>query len=308
MIVAVGLNPALDVTYTVAALRPGASHRVQTVRRRPGGKGVNVASVLHQQHVAALVAGPIGGSIGDELTAGLDDAGIPHRSTPIAASTRQTVTIVSDGDATVLNEPGPVVSDSEWAAFIGDFASALEGADVVTMSGSLPGGVPYDAYKQLVVICRRAEVPVVLDCEGPALAAALPAGPDIVKINEHEAAATTGVATDSVAGIVTAAEALRAQGAQDVVITRGGDGIVAVTASGGYLARPAEAVAGNPTGAGDAFTAGLAASIAAGLNWPDRLRRASAWAAAAVAMPTAGVLDPQVAADHEPRTIVEEIS
>lgn len=308
MIVAVCLNPALDVTYTVSALRPGTSHRVQTVRRRAGGKGINVASVLHQQDIAALVAAPIGGSIGEDLITGLHDAGIAHRLTPIDASTRQTVTIVAEDDATVLNEPGPVVSDSEWSAFTADFADSLADADVVTMSGSLPNNVPDDAYGQLVAICRRAGVPVILDCEGPALIAALAAGPDVVKINEHEAAASTGSETDSVQGVLTAADALRAAGAAEVVITRGADGIVAVTAAGRFLARPAEAVAGNPTGAGDAFTAGLAAATAAGSDWPTRLRRASAWAAAAVAMPIAGLLDQQIATDHETRTITEEIS
>lgn len=307
MILAVCLNPAVDVTYSVAALRPGTSHRVRTVRRRPGGKGINVASVLTQQRVPARVTGLIGGAIGDDLIAGLDAAGIGHRFSPIAATSRQTVTVVSEDEATVLNEPGPIVTGAEWEAFTVLFAGLLGGTEVVTMSGSLPGGVPDDAYGRLVAFCRDAGVPVILDCEGAALAAALPAGPDIVKINEHEAAATTGVPTESVPGVVDAATALQAQGAREVVITRGADGVVAVTASGRYAAHPAGAISGNPTGAGDAFTAGLAASTARAADWPTRLRRASAWAAAAVATPTAGVLDLPVATDHETRTTVEEL-
>lgn len=304
MIVAVCLNPALDVTYSVAALRPGTSHRVRSVRRRPGGKGVNVASVLTQQHVPALVTGPVGGSSGKDLVAGLDAAGIAHQFSPITASTRQTVTVVSDADATVLNEPGPILIRGEWDAFTAVFVDLLADAKAVTMSGSLPGGVPDDAYGQLIAICRQAEVPVILDCEGAALARALPSGPDIVKINEHEAASATGVPTDSARGVAAAAEALQARGATEVVITRGAAGLFAVTSSGRYAARPAATVTGNPTGAGDACTAALAASMTAGTDWSGRLRRATAWAAAAVAMPTAGVLDLQVATDHESRITV----
>lgn len=307
MIVAVCLNPAVDVTYTVSALRPGASHRVRTVRRRPGGKGVNVAAVLTQQQIPSRVTGLVGGSVGAELIAGLDAAGIAHGLCPVADSTRQTVTVVAEDEATVLNEPGPIVTEAEWPAFKTAFAASLQDADVVTISGSLPGGVPDDSYGQLVALCRGAAVPVILDCEGPALAAALPAGPDIVKINDHEAATTTGVPTDSLPGVVNAATTLRAHGAGDVVITRGAEGVVAVTSSGRYVVHPAAAVRGNPTGAGDAFTAGLAASTADGLDWPARLRRASAWAAAAVATPTAGVLDLRVADEHEDRTTIEEI-
>jgi len=306
VIVSVCLNPALDITYTVTALRPGASHRVRSVQRRAGGKGVNVASVLHQQGVDSLVAGPVGGTIGAELTAGLDRAGIAHRLTPIVGATRQTVTVVDDDTATVLNEPGPCLTSNEWSTFRGDFAAVTRDATVVTISGSLPGGVPGDAYGQLVSIAHGTGTTVVLDCDGEALIAALHAGPDVVKINDTEAGTATGLETDSDDDVFATAEELHALGAAAVVITRGSAGVAARTPSRRFTSRPAGHVDGNPTGAGDAFTAGLATAIEAGLDWPSRLRRASAWAAAAVAMPTAGVLDPTVAADHESRTTVQE--
>ncbi|MFC6706276.1 1-phosphofructokinase family hexose kinase [Flexivirga alba] len=307
MIVATCLNPALDVTYSVAALQPGTSHRVRTVRRRPGGKGVNVASVLTQQAVPALVTGTVGGRIGDELIVGLDTAGIAHRFSPIAGTTRQTVTITSEDEATVLNEPGPIVTDSEWEAFTAVFAGLLDDAEIVTLSGSLPGGVRSSAYAELIGIAHQHDAVVILDCEGESLVEALHAGPDIVKINEHEAASSTGIETDSTKGVFAAAEELHVLGAVEVVITRGAAGVAARTRDGRFVGTAARTVNGNPTGAGDAFTAGLAASTAEGADWPTRLRRASAWAAAAVAMPTAGELDLQVATDHENRTTIEEI-
>lgn len=307
MILAVCLNPALDVTYTVGALRPGASHRVRWVRRRAGGKGINVAAVLHQQGVDALVTGPVGDSIGAELAAGLDRAGVAHRLTPIAAATRQTVTVVDGaGEATVLNEPGPALTADEWSTFRDVFADLAEQAELVTLSGSVPDGIPSDAYGQLVSIAHESGTPVILDCDGEQLVAALHARPDIVKINEHEASGTTGYGTDSVDDVFAAAEELHALGAAEVVITRGSGGVAARTDDGRFVANAATVLSGNPTGAGDAFTAGLAAAIVAGLDWPSRLRRAAAWAAAAIPMPTAGELDPVVAASHEARTIIEQ--
>jgi tagatose 6-phosphate kinase len=50
-------------------------------------------------------------------------------------------------------------------------------------------------------------------------------------------------------------------------------------------------VSGNPTGAGDAVTAALAAGLAANSSWPDALRDAVATSAAAVTMPAAGEVD-----------------
>lgn len=308
MILTVCLNPALDITYTVPELRPGGSHRVESVRRRAGGKGVNVAAVLHQQAGDACVTGPIGGSIGGDLAAGLDAAGIAHRFTTIGASTRQTVTVVADDEATVLNEPGPTLTNAEWTAFRTQFADLAAGAQVVTMSGSLPGGVPSDAYGELTAIAQDAGAVVILDCEGESLIEALHSGPAIVKINEHEAATTTGIETDPAETVFAAAEELHALGAREVVITRGAEGVAARTSHGrrftGWSGRQ---VSGNPTGAGDAFTAGLAAAVTAGFDWPDRLRRASAWAAGAVAKPTAGEVDSAIVAEYETTITIEEL-
>ena len=71
MIVAVGLNPALDVTYEVPALEPGASHRVQSVRERPGGKACNTARVLGQLSVEVALCGFAGGSRGARFRSAL---------------------------------------------------------------------------------------------------------------------------------------------------------------------------------------------------------------------------------------------
>jgi tagatose 6-phosphate kinase len=48
MIVTVTLNPADDVTYEMASMKPGDEHRASRVPRRPGAKGVNVAAALAQ--------------------------------------------------------------------------------------------------------------------------------------------------------------------------------------------------------------------------------------------------------------------
>ena len=59
-------------------------------------------------------------------------------------------------------------------------------------------------------------------------------------------------------------------------------------ASASWRAAPPEALPGNPTGAGDACVAALAAGLAAGTPWPELLADAVALSAAAVACPLAG--------------------
>ncbi|MGW3233388.1 1-phosphofructokinase family hexose kinase [Kitasatospora sp. NPDC001095] len=286
MILTVTLNAALDLTYRLADLRPHASNRVRSVTRQAGGKGINVARVLAALGHAATVTGLVGGPTGRAVREELAEAGLPDELVEVAGETRRTIAVADDRDTTMLLEPGPDVSPSEWQRFLAHYEHLLPGASVVVLSGSLPPGLPVDAYRRLVERARAHGVPAVLDADGPALLRALPARPAVVKPNAHELAAATGC-PDPAGG----ARRLREAGAEAVVASLGPDGLLALTPEGRWRARPPGAVSGNPTGAGDSVVAALAVGLAGGLPWPERLRRAVALSAATVLAPQAGRFD-----------------
>ncbi|GAB3964994.1 1-phosphofructokinase family hexose kinase [Actinoallomurus acanthiterrae] len=316
MIVTVTPNLALDVTYELPELRPGETHRVENVHARAGGKGVNVARVLHALGHDVLVVGPAGGPTGAALRADLDAAGLAHDLVPIAGETRRTVTVVAGGDATLLNEPGPTITPEEWAAL----EARIPDADVVVISGSLPPGVPADAVARLA----RRDARVIVDTSGEPLRHAAPYA-WAVKPNAVELAELTGTA-DPVAGARSLVAGTgdpsllaeltgtdrpgtgdpsllaeltrtdrpvtggRSLGAPAVVVSLGAEGLLAVVGDDVYRVAPPQVVTGNPTGAGDSVVAALAAGI--GSPWPDLLKDAAALSAAAVLAPVAGAYDP----------------
>ena len=295
MIVTVTLNAALDVTYRLDRLRPGATNRVASVSERAGGKGVNTARVLAALGRPVLVTGFAGGASGELLREDLERAGLPQQLTAVQGRTRRTVAVVTADPAEVtgLWEPGPGISAEEWSRFADeDFPAALDGASVAVLSGSLPPGVPDDAYAVLLRRCAERGVPAVLDADGEALQLGLVAAPALVKPNVEEAARATG--TDDPA---EAAARLCALGARTAVVTAGPDGLFGhtkegVTGQGVHWHTPVpRRVRGNPTGAGDAATAALAAALADGRPWPEATADAAALAAAAVAAPLAGDFD-----------------
>ncbi|WP_061293309.1 1-phosphofructokinase family hexose kinase [Herbidospora cretacea] len=276
MILTVTLNPAYDVTYQVADLRRGATNRVGEVAVRAGGKGLNVARLLRE--------------LGHEVTAlGLADArfgasaALPNAFTPIAGETRRTVAVVA-GDVTLLNEPGPLISPGEWAAFLADFGAWLPRASAVVMSGSLPPGVPPDAYAVLAALAG--DVPTIVDAEGDALVHALAARPHVVKPNAEELSRTFGAATS----VRDGAMRLRELGARAAVVSDGPRGLHADTPDGLWRAVPPLAE-GNPTGAGDAAVAAIAMGVVARWDWAETLQHAAALSAAAVRAPLAGQAD-----------------
>lgn len=291
MILTVTLNAALDVTYDVDRLVPHGSHRVGSVRSRAGGKGVNVARVLAALGHDVLATGLAGGPTGALVRAELAAAGLAEQLMEIAGDTRRTVTVVSeqDGDATVFNEPGPVVTPEEWQGFLTRYRKLVSTVDTVVLSGSMPPGVPVNGYHELIGIAASEGARTVLDTSGEPLLAALEARPDVVKPNAVELREVTGVVDTH-----DAAQRLRAAGAVTVVASMGPDGLLAATPSGTWRAAPASAVTGNPTGAGDACVAALSAGLAAGADWGQTLVEAVAVSAAAVAAPLAGEFDAAV--------------
>jgi tagatose 6-phosphate kinase len=291
-------NVALDVTYEVERLDLGAVNRVGPPAIRPGGKGLNVARVLHQLGEPVTVLGFVGGATGDDVIAGLQARGLPSRLVHVPGATRRCLALheSSTGAVTELNERGPEVDADAWSA-LGAALSELLPVEGVALCGSLPPGSRADAYGPLVQACRAAGVPVLLDTSGVALRRGVEARPDVVKPNRAELAELSGLMLDDagIAAAVPAARQLHERTGGTVVASLGRAGLVGVGAAGSgdsavwHASVPA--VAGNTVGAGDAVVAGLLRGCARNHPLPEVLTEAAALGAAAVRCPTAGEID-----------------
>lgn len=307
MILTITPNLAWDLTYTIDELRPGASHRVTDATGRAGGKGVNVARVLRQlgerSHVLALA----GGTTGEACEQDLQRSGVPTTLVPITESTRQSIAVLprragtgnDGGHPTLFNEAGPSVTWAEWETLVVTAVQLVTdyAVDAVTVSGSLPPGV---GRSGLTALLDALPVPVLVDGSGPALLWAAEHGASLLKPNRAELAEATGT-KDLDLGVAR----LFDSGAGSVVVTDGAAGLIAFEPPGGAVARAhlPRPISGNPTGAGDAALAALAATR--NESWPARLRHAVAVSAAAVAAPVAGEVDPARVDRLTPTVVVQ---
>ncbi len=313
MIVTLTPNPSLDRTATVPALVRGGVLRAVPRSVEPSGKGLNVALALARQGHDAVAVLPVGGPTGAllvELLAGEAAGGRLHlRVVPVAGDVRTNTSLVEpDGTVTKVNEPGPALVASEVAALLTATTDAVDGdtsgdpgatgtgttgsttgagsagAPWLATCGSLPPGAPGDLHAQVVRLGHDRGLPVVVDASGAALAASLPARPDLVKPNAEELAGVTGMGLRTLGDCVDAARALRGAGAGAVLVSLGADGAVLLegAAGGGDRALHATARASrvlSTVGAGDALLAGY---LSATGDSRDRLRAAVRWGAAAV--------------------------
>ncbi|MGH3492040.1 MAG: 1-phosphofructokinase family hexose kinase, partial [Sciscionella sp.] len=192
-VLCVTLNAALDTTYEAATVVAGDVNRVTHTHTHAGGKGVNVARLLTAWGQPASVLGFAGGPVGDEIVASLREGNIAHHLVRCGGESRRTVTVVGPDSSTGLYESGPTISVAEWEALGAAYEALLPSAGLVVLAGSLPPGVPEDAYRELTAAARSRELPVVVDAYGKPLLHALDAGPSVVTPNENELAEAVGL-------------------------------------------------------------------------------------------------------------------
>jgi 1-phosphofructokinase len=290
MIVTLTLNPSVDRTVEVETLARGEVMRALRVRVDPGGKGINVSRALAAHDLPTRAVVTVGGAEGEHLVTLLRETGIEIVPVPVQGAIRSNITVVEpDGTTTKFNEPGAQLSTEELAAVFDAVKGAVESADWLVASGSLPAGTPASFYADLVNMLAGSGTKVAIDTSGPALEAVLAAGPSLVKPNRDELAEATGMRLATIADVVEAAGRLRDLGAGAVLASLGADGAVLVDDQGAIHGRTPAVPQLSSVGAGDAMLAGF---LAGGGTGADALVEALAWGAAAVLQPGSGMPSP----------------
>ncbi|AEB06530.1 tagatose-6-phosphate kinase [Coriobacterium glomerans PW2] len=279
MILTVTMNPSIDTRYQLSELIVDDVNRVQPMKTA-GGKGLNVSRVLMQLGDEVLATGLLGGHMGAYMEELMDRDGIPHSFTPIAGETRICLNILHEGNQTELLEGGPEISTAELGAFETAYAALVGRASCVTISGSLPAGVPADCYAKLVRVARSAGVPVLLDSSGAPLDAALEsrARPTLVKPNLTEINGLLGTSftTDQLDELQQALRSdKRFEDISWVVVSAGAAGSIAFRGERTYRVTQPPIPAVNATGSGDATIAGFAHAIVGGNDDETVLRIAN---------------------------------
>ena len=278
-------NPAVDVTYRVAAQVVGETVRVQTVARRAGGKGINVVRVLRQLGVDSMALQPLGGPTGEWIRTQLVSDGIASISVHAPHETRTTVAVVDDVvHPTLFSESGGPLNESAWTGLLDAIRQNCEMEGFLVIAGSFPPGTTSANVMSVVSAGHDAGALVIVDTSGISLLAAADAGADYITPNEGELLEATRAGT-----LDEGLSDLLARGARSVIVSRGASGMLFASADGGRESqRGVPGVTGNPTGAGDAATAGLVFALTTGLSPSAALTTAAIVGAAAVLSPVAG--------------------
>ena len=287
MIATVTLNPSLDRTVTVEELVMDEANRWTSLRRDPGGKGINVSRVIHELGGETVAYGFIGGIDGETLKHLLQQQAVPFDFTPIKGEIRSNFIIadLATYHQTRIDAPGPHIMRHELQKLVQKVKHISPKPDFLVFAGSVPPAVPADIYRQLIEAAKNNGIKTVLDSDNKWLKEGIKAKPNVIKPNVHEAEELLGKHLRSEAAIVKALKLLVDRGIEVAVISRGKDGLIAANGEMVLKAIPPQVEVRSTVGAGDSTIAGLVLKLNEGLGIDEACR----WA---VAAGTAAALTP----------------
>ena len=251
----------------------------ESLERHAGGKGLNQAIAASRLGAAVRLLGAVGD---DESGAWLrkliradnvDDEGV-------ATVTGPSGTALIEVDARGLNRiiVVPGANGHVSADVVGSSIRTMHGVAVVMTNGE----VPLAASRAALAAGRAIGALTILNPAPVLDYREHLVDVDIFVPNEHEAAALSGLPTETDTEARAAAQYFYSQGIANVVITRGANGAIWASASGVVDVKTFEVSAIDTVAAGDAFCGGLAAALANGYEFADALKWASAAGALAV--------------------------
>lgn len=259
MIYTVTFNPSLDYIVSVEDFRLGFTNRTGSELILPGGKGINVSTVLMNLGIENIALGFSAGFTGDEIIRELEKMGVKSRFIPIEEGISRINLKLKSIEGTEINGRGPDIS-SEKVGLLMEKLKTLGEGDILVLAGSIPSSMPDDIYQKIMETLRDKGILIAVDATRDLLVNVLKYHPFLVKPNNYELGEIFQVKLDTREAAVPYGRKLQAMGARNVLISMAGEGAVLITEEGDVYQSPApKGTLVNGVGAGDSMVAGFLA-------------------------------------------------
>lgn len=266
--------PSPVVTVTVERGSAGGSE----IHFHGGGQGFWVARMAAVLGAEVTLCVPLGGETGRVLRALVAGHNIDVRSVATQGWNGAYVHDRRSGErATVAETPSPDLQRHEIDELYGTAVAVGLEADVMLLTGPDREGVlDGDVYRRLASDLRTNGRLVLGDLTGTALAGALEARLEVLKLNDDELVSEGYASGSELNEVTTGMRRLRRAGARTVVITRGPAPLLALVGDHVCEFSGPRFTPLDPHGTGDSMFAALGVGVASGLSVADALRMAVA--------------------------------
>ena len=259
MIYTVTFNPSLDYIVSVDDFKLGLTNRTSSELLLPGGKGINVSTILTNLGIESTALGFVAGFTGDEIIRKVEEIGVRSDFIRIEDGISRINVKLKSIDGTEINGMGPDISQEKTEELMKKLDVLVPG-DVLVLAGSIPVSMPDDIYSRIMERLEGKGVTFVVDATGELLLNVLKYHPFLIKPNNHELGDIFGVKLKTREEVVPYGRKLQEMGAKNVLISMAGEGAVLVAEDGSVYETPApKGVLVNAVGSGDSMVAGFTA-------------------------------------------------
>ncbi len=259
MIYTITFNPALDYISQVENFEIGKINRTKTEKILPGGKGLNVSTVLKNLGIESTALGFIAGFTGEELKRSIEEKGIKTDFIKVEKGITRINVKISSNEETALNGNGPEITEEDINKLL-EKIEKITKEDMVILAGNIPRCINNDIYEIICKTLEKNNVTFVVDATKELLMNVLKYKPFLIKPNKEELEETFKEKIETKEEIIVHAKKLQQMGAQNVLISLGGEGAILVTTEGKeYYSKAPKGKVLNTVGAGDSMVAGFIA-------------------------------------------------
>ncbi len=259
MLYTVTFNPALDYIVSVDDFKLGLTNRTTDELMLPGGKGINVSTVLMNLGFENTALGFIAGFTGEEIRRRVVEMGIVSDFIDAGNGISRINLKLKSIDGTEINGMGPVISPEKVEQLMKKLDALTEG-DVLFLAGSIPASMPDDMYSRIMERMQGKGVEIVVDATRDLLINVLQYHPFLIKPNNHELGEIFGVKLTTREEVVPYGIKLQEMGARNVLVSMAGEGAVLIAENNEVHKAPApKGKLVNGVGAGDSMVAGFMA-------------------------------------------------
>lgn len=276
MIYTVTLNPSLDYVMHLDNLEVSGVNRSKKEEVYPGGKGINVSIVLNNLRIPNKALGFIAGFTGNEIDRIMKQLGTSTDFIILDQGISRVNVKLEAGKETEINGIGPRITPADLRELYAKL-DKIQNGDFLVLAGSIPNSVPDSIYQDIMKELSHKNINIVVDATKNLLLNVLKYKPFLIKPNHIELAEMFNVTINSDDEIVTYAHKLQEMGAQNVLISMGGDGSILITSEGEVIkiTVPKGTVV-NTVGSGDSMVAGFIAGYLKSKDLKQALKFATA--------------------------------
>lgn len=276
MIYTVTLNPSIDYVVRLESLVTGITNRTTSEEYYFGGKGINVSCVLAELDLESTAFGFVAGFTGEAIEKGIRNDKIITDFIKLEKGISRINIKIKAGEETEINCQGPHIEENELLRLLNKVDRINDG-DTIVIAGNVPNTMPDDVYERILERIKGKKVRIVVDATKKLLLNSLKYKPFLIKPNRQELSEIFEAEVSTEADIEKYAKELQKLGAQNVLISLGGDGAMLIDEFGekhkqGVLKEKVI----NTVGSGDSMVAGFIAGYEKEHSYPYALKLGSA--------------------------------